>query len=447
MDLLIKNGRVIDPANNIDANLDILVENSKIKSIAPKIDEENVTIIDASNKVVVPGLIDVHTHFREIKNTEGHRDKGTRRDTETIYTVSRAAAKGGFTTIICQPNIEPRIDNKNLLSSVINYAKKESIVNLYPSGCITKGVNHRELINIKEMRDAGAIKLTDDGDPVIYEELMYKALKEAKKNNIPVSSHCGLSKWAESILKKLGDKTINSKADTWRFYNSEVFFVRRDIRLAEKAGWSIHLEHISLRESVDEIRCAKDKGLKVTAEITPHHFILTKKDEKKYGTIAKVNPPLRKTDDLNALLEGLADGTIDIIASDHAPHSEKDKATDWEQAPFGIIGLETTLGLVLTELVAKNVLPLSEAIRKLTINPAKVFNLTAGSLEIGMPADITIIDLKKEWVVDINEFESMGRNCPFNGWKLKGKAITTIVNGKIVMQNRKQRTEDRNSDF
>ncbi|MDI6840761.1 MAG: dihydroorotase [bacterium] len=437
MNLLIKNGRVVDPANNLDGKFDILVEGSKIKEVSSQAVASNCgrglinqtpTIIDASNKLVVPGLIDVHVHFREFGKSE---------EKETIYSVSRAAAMGGFTTIICQPNIKPRVDSPAKVRQVINEAKKYSLVNLYPSACITKGRAHKELVDIKEIKEAGAVKLTDDGDPVIYETLMYNALKEAKKFNLPLSSHCGLSNWAELTLKKLGDQTVGSTLEKGYFYNSETFFVRRDIRLANKARCPLHIEHVSLKTSVDEIRHAKIKGYKITAEVTPHHFILSKNDLSKYGTNAKVNPPLREIHDIEALREALKDDTIDVIASDHAPHMSEDKNLAWEYAPFGIVGLETTLGLVLTELVSKNILSLSQAITKMTANPAKIFNLQAGSLGVGMPADITIIDLEKEYKVNTNQFESLGKNCPFNGWKLKGKAIATIVGGKVVMRDGK----------
>lgn len=428
MDLLIKNGRVIDPANHIDDKLDILVRDSKIERLAPNIRDKEAIIIDASNKVVVPGLVDIHVHFREPCR---HRYK------ETIKSGARAAAKGGFTTVICQPNTEPRIEDATHVRAILECAKKESIVNIYPSSCITRGPYHKELVNFKKVREAGAVKITDDGDPVLYNDLMYKALIEAQKVSIPISLHCELSEWAAHILKNLEnpDTILGFRLAPYKHYEAEAAFVKRDIELAKRVNWPIHIEHVSLRASVDEIRRAKAQGCQVTAEVTPHHFTLTKEEAKKYGTNAKTNPPLREVEDIEALGEGLADGTIDVIASDHAPHTVEDKSVAWDDAPYGVIGLETTVGLVLTQLVDKKVISLYEAIAKLTINPAKIFNLNAGTLSVGMPADITIIDLEREWTVDVNKFESMARNCPFHGWKLKGKTVTTIVNGKLVMQD------------
>lgn len=428
MNLLIKNGRVIDPANNIEDKLDILVKESKIECVAPNIRGEDTIIIDASNKVVVPGLVDVHVHLRE---------PGPHAYKETIRSGARAAAKGGFTTVVCQPNTEPRIEDATHVKAILDCAKKESIINIYPSSCITRGPYHKELVNFMEVKEAGAVKITDDGDPVIYKELMYEALREAQKARIRVSLHCELSRWAENILKNLRnpDAILGFKLSPYKYYETEAAFVKRDIELAKRVNCQIHIEHVSLKASVDEIRQAKAQGCQVTAEVTPHHFTLTKEDAKKYGTNAKTNPPLREKEDIEALREGLADGTIDIIASDHAPHTIADKSVGWDNAPYGIIGLETTLGLVLTQLVDKKVIPLYDAIAKLTINPAKIFNLNAGTLSVGMPANITIIDLEREWIVDANKFESMAHNCPFHGWKLKGKAVTTIANGKLVMQD------------
>lgn len=416
--LLIKSGRVIDPTNKIDAQLDILVENSEIKVIAPNIHsiytEESIQVIDASHYVVVPGLIDVHVHLRE----PGNEHK------ETIYTGTRAAAAGGFTTVICQPNTEPKMDTPEVIKLVTKQAQKHSEVNLYPSGCITK--NHEKLVNVKELKEAGIVKLTDDGDPVIYDELMEKALEEASRYNIVVSPHCELSPWAEELITSLNLEVGGTPSK----YDKEPFFVKQCIELAKKTDAPIFISHISMEKSVNEIARAKHDGVPITCEVTPHHLLLTDEAEKIYGTNAKVNPPLRSSQDVTAIMDALVDGTIDVIASDHAPHGVKSNV--WSQAEFGIIGLETTLGLVLTKLVDTKIISLNDALIKLTANPARIFNLEIGQLKVGMPADITIIDLEKEWVVDVNKFRSKSKNCPFQGWKLKGKAVTTIVGGKIV---------------
>jgi dihydroorotase len=264
--------------------------------------------------------------------------------------------------------------------------------------------------------------LTDDGDPVIYEGLMYQVLEEAKKNNITVSPHCELSPWAERRFEI-------------KEYKLEPFFVKRDIEIAKKTDSPLNISHVSMEKSVNEIALAKKKGIPITCEVTPHHFVLTMEAQKSYGSNAKVNPPLRSKYDVTAIIDAISDGTIDIIASDHAPHGVKSKV--WDEAEYGIIGLETTLGLVLTKLVIPNIISLSNAIAKMTINPAQIFNLEGGKLTPGMPADITIIDLEKEWKVDVNKFQSKSKNSPFEGWKLKGISTATIVRGKIVMKGGK----------
>ncbi len=410
MNLLIKNGRIIDPAANRNEKLDILIENSLIKKIAPNIvgirHGMSLQIIDASRYVVVPGLIDVHTHLRE----PGEPEK------ETIFSGSRAAAEGGFTTICCQPNTHPRIDTPQKVKEIINRAEKDSLVNLYTSACIT--IDHCELVDIKAIKSTGAVALTDDGDPVIQDELMEEGLRQAKKHDILVSPHSELSPWAQEVLKI-------------KDYTQEPFFVRRDIKLAKKTDSKIHISHVSMEESIIEIARAKREGVQVTCEVTPHHLILDSNARELYGTNAKVNPPLRSSYDVSALKDAIRDGTVDVIASDHAPHLKKSK--QWDKASFGIIGLETTLGLILTHLVKSGIITLRDAIAKMTINPARIFNLKAGKLSLGMPADITIIDLEKEWQADVNKFKSKSRNSPFHGWKLRGKAVMTIVNGEIVM--------------
>lgn len=415
MKLLIKNGRVIDPRSGTDALLDVLVVDGTIGGIAPEIKSEDAVLINASNKVVTPGLIDMHVHFRQ---------PGRHEYKETIRTGSRAAAKGGFTTVVCEPNTIPPIDCKKRVKQVLDIAQKDSIVNLYTKACITKGMRRKELVNIKQVVEQGAVAITNDGLPVTDINVMFDSAKEAKRYGIPICPHC-----EESRLRGRKEALVR------RYHNSEPLYIDRDIHVVKDTQCSFHFPHVSLAKSIAYIAQAKKEGLPVTAEVTPHHFTLTWQDAKEIGPNAVVNPPLRTTKDVEAIREALRDGTIDVIATDHAPHAPYEKES--KKPPFGIIGVETALGIVLTHLVQPGILSLSSAIEKMTANPAKILNLRRGELSVGMPADITIIDLDKEWMVNVDEFESKGRNCPFNGWKLKGKAVMTIVGGKIAMSEGK----------
>ncbi|MEW6556921.1 MAG: dihydroorotase [Elusimicrobiota bacterium] len=430
MNLLILNGLVVDPANRICKKADILVENGKIVKIGKiqnaKCQMPNAKVIDAKNKIVTPGLIDIHTHLRE----PGHSDE------ETIASGTRAAASGGFTTIFAMPNTHPPIDSVTGVKFVLMTAMHEGIVNVLPVGAITKGQKGEELAEIGKMKNAGIVAISDDGKPVMNANIMRKALEYSKMFDLPVISHCedtNLTKDGEMnegyISTVLGLKGIPRQA--------EEIIVARDIALCELTDGRLHIAHISTAKSVELVRDAKKRGVKITAEVTPHHLSLTDKEIKNrnYDTNLKVNPPLRTEDDVKALLHGLADDTIDCIASDHAPHLAEEKQQEFKIAPSGIIGLETTLPLVITKLVHKKVLTLSQAIEKLTFNPAKIFNLNCGSLSIGSAADITIIDLNKTKTID--KFESKSKNSPFIGMKLIGFAITTIVGGKIVKENGK----------
>lgn len=411
MRILIKNGRVIDHNSGLDKITDILIEDGKIKEISNiKSDNQNSKIIDARGKIVTPGLIDIHTHLR----TPGQEYK------ETIATATRAAAKGGFTTIACMPNTNPVIDNEEILKFVLDKVKKEGVVNVVIIGAVSKGLRNEELAEINKLVEGGVVAVSDDGYPTMDVELVKRILEATKKFNIPFISHCEDTNISKNYL--LPPKS------------AEESMVARNIDLADAISGRLHIAHISTKKSVELIGEAKKRGVNVTCEVTPHHFSLTDADVNEWNTNTKMNPPLRSAEDVSAIKKGLQDGTIDVIASDHAPHTPEEKAQDYKLAPFGVIGLETTLGLVISELVNKRILSLSDAIAKLTINPAKILNLDAGRLEVGKKADITIIDLDREWVVDVNKFESKGRNCPFDGFRLKGKAIMTIVGGKIVME-------------
>ncbi len=429
--ILIKNGTVYNVPNKKTGVFDVLISNSRIEKISKNIRDKEALIIDAEDKIVVPGLVDVHVHFRQ----PGQMHK------EDIASGSRAAAAGGFTTVIAEPNTSPPIDTPSRLIQLLKTAKRESIINYYSKSATTVGLNGNRLVDVEMLKSAGARAISDDGHPVAGERLMLNALKKGKEYDILVNPHCEESPlYRKRQNEKREDLRNFSGLAKGQPYEAEADFVMRDIGLAEKSGARIHISHVSLAQAVSEIAKAKKRGVKITAEVTPHHLLLSRDAVKKIGTNAKVNPPLRSNADVKAVQQGLADGTIDIIASDHAPHTEKDKKPPFNKAAFGLIGLETTLGLVLTHLVNPGILTLKQAIEQMTILPAKIFGLDKfgiGSLTPGTKAGITVIDLKKSWKVDVNKFFSKARNCPFNGWKLQGKAIMTIVGNRIVMKDGK----------
>lgn len=421
MGLLIKNSRVIDPANNIDDNLDILIDGIIIQKIAKGIKADNsVKIIDAKGRIVTPGLIDIHTHLRE----PGLEYK------ETIRTGTMAAAAGGFTTICCMPNTNPVNDNRAITEFILSKAEKEGIVNVLPIGAITKGSAGREISEIGDMVGAGCIAFSDDGKAIMDAEVMRRALEYVKAFDIPIISHCEDASLSHGgvmnegfVSTTLGLRGIPKAA--------EEVMVARDIALSELTGSRLHIAHISTTGSVELVRAAKKRGVKVTCETCPHYFTLTEENVIGYNTNAKVNPPLRTAEDIKAIKAGLKDGTIDIIASDHAPHASHEKEIEFDYASFGMIGLETSLSLILN-LVNEGVLTISDAISKTTINSARLLKLNKGTLREGSDADLTIIDTDKEWVVDVNNLKSKSKNTPYAGWKMKGKAVMTIVGGRIV---------------
>jgi len=422
MNMLIKNGRVMDPAQKIDNVLDVLVGDGKIKEIKPKIEDSSSTVIDALGKIVIPGLIDVHTHLRE----PGHEEE------ETIATGTRAAAHGGVTSVLCMPNTHPPLDNAPAVEFVLLKAQKEGLVNVFPIGCITKGSAGAELAEIGVLKKAGVVALSDDGNPVTDSLIMRRALEYTKMFGLAVISHC-----EDKSLSKNGAMNEGYAAMLLGLRGirrqSEEIMVSRDIMLAELTGGHLHVAHVSTAGSVELIRQAKAKGINVTAETCPHYFALTEESVKGYNTNTKMKPPLRSAKDVEAIKEGLTDGTIDCIATDHAPHTEEEKNKEYDLAPFGIIGLETLLGLVVTELIEKKVLTWPEAVAKMTANPAGIFGLTGrGTLQPGSIADITIVDPDKKYSYTEKDFLSKSKNSPFIGRSLRGKADTTIVGGKIV---------------
>jgi dihydroorotase len=425
-ELILAGGRIIDPASKLDKVGDIYIRDGKIFKIETKklIPKKKIKfspeIIDAYDKIVTPGLIDMHTHLRE----------PGREDEETIFTGSSSAVAGGFTCICCMPNTEPPIDNQEAVKFIYDKAKKAKC-KVYPVAGVTKGLKGEELTEIADLVKAGAVAISDDGKPICNSAIMRSALEYSKMYDIPVISHCeDLALSADGVMNEgfistaLGLKGIPSVA--------EEVMVARDIKLAEFTKARVHIAHVSTEGSANLIREAKRKGIKITCEATPHHFSLADEIIKTFDTNAKVNPPLRTRKDIDALKKGLKDGTIDCIATDHAPHSIEEKDVEFDAAPFGLVGLETALGLVITELIEKKVISWIEAITRLTINPAKILGLNAGQIKAGIPADLTVIDPEVSWVVDPKEFRSKSKNSPFSGRKLKGRACLTIVDGKIV---------------
>jgi len=418
MKMLIKNGLVAGTEMPDPAPVDILIHGGRVEQVGPDIVASEAEVIDARGKLVVPGLVDVHVHFRE----PGQEYK------EDLRSGSRAAAAGGFTTVVAEPNTTPPIDTPARVRRLLTTASEKSIVRFFTKAAITLGSEGEELTDIAGLKAAGARAISDDGHPVPTARLMQHALEKARECSMLASPHC-----EESPLYRA--RMQPATLATCPPYAREAEFIKRDIELAEKAGAAVHISHVSLAKSVEIIAAAKQRGVMVTAEAAPHHFVLTADDAQRIGPNAKVNPPLRTQADVDAVRQGLRDGTIDIIASDHAPHSPEEKNRPWADAPFGAIGLETTLALVLTCLVRPGILTLMQAIEKMTIAPARIFGLDAegiGRLAPGAAGDVAIIDPDQVWQVDAREFYSKGRNCPFDGLALQGKAIVTIVAGRIV---------------
>ena len=419
-DVLIKGGHVVDPATGLDGRSDILIKDGKIKAVSNDIKaSNNMRVIDATNKHVIPGLIDCHVHLRE----PGLEYK------ETIETGSRAAAMGGYTTLICEPNTIPPIDSLEMVASLMEKVCQKSKVNIYTKACITKGLLGEELTDIEKLATDKRVRaLSDDGNPVFYETLMKRACELAARNNIIISPHCEDSQISLDKAKE----NSNVAHFPGKPFCHETDFIIREIKYTEQAkGW-LHVSHVSLKSSLEVIQQAKERHLaRITCEVTPHHLLLDDNFKNANGTTPKTNPPLRSKEDREALQKSLSNGVIDVIATDHAPHTHD----DLKKGASGFVGLENALGVLLTKLVHPSILSLKELVRKMSANPAGIFRINGGSLAVGMPADIAIIDLNKEWTVDVEKFESKARNCPFNGWKLSGQVVTTLVGGKVIVNN------------
>jgi dihydroorotase len=421
MRLHIKNIGIVDPSQNKDFIGDIFIENGRI---VPSFSSDIDKIIDGRGKIAVPGLIDIHAHLRE----PGQEYE------ETIYTGTRAAAKGGITTIFCMPNTNPFIDNTPTVEFVLLKAQKEGLVNVFPIGCATKSSQGIELSEIGSLKEAGVVAISDDGFPISNSQIMRRILEYTRMFKLPVISHSEdreLSK--NGVMNEGKNSMILGLRGIPR--QAEEIMISRDIMLAELTGGYLHIAHVSTAGSVDLIRKAKKKGIKITAETCPHYFTLTDDSVKTYDTNAKMNPPLREQNDINAVKQGLFDGTIDCISTDHAPHAQEEKCREFDLAPFGIIGFETILSLILNELVDSGALSFYQAISKMTCNPAKIFNLKErGSLKVGSIADVTIIDTNYSYELTKESIISKSKNSPFIGRQFRGGAVMTIVAGKIVWQ-------------
>jgi dihydroorotase len=421
MNLILKEGRLVDPKNKIDQKMDILIEGGRVKEVSSQeIPSAGMEIVDASGLIISPGFIDLHVHLRE----PGQEYK------EDIRSGTEAAAAGGFTSICCMPNTKPVNDNESVTHYILEKARKVGLVNVLPAGAITKGSRGEELAEIGKLKEAGCVALTDDGWPVMNSEMMRRSLEYAKAFDLVVMPHCEDKHLSEGGVMNEG-RTSTEMGLRGIPCQAEEVMISRDILLAQLTGSRVHFAHISSEGGVRLIRDAKKRGITVTAETCPHYFTLTDEATLGYNTNAKMNPPLRSIKDREAVKEGLRDGTIDAISTDHAPHSPDEKEQEFDKAPFGIIGLETVLPLAL-ELVRDRVISLSQMISLLTVNPANILKIEKGSLEPGAIADLTLFDPEEEWVVDAAQFKSKSRNTPFNGWKMKGKIKFTLVSGKLV---------------
>ena len=422
MKLLIRNGHIVDAKSGTDGVFDLLASDGKIAEISKNISDDGCEVIDAKGKYVLPGLVDAHCHLRD----PGMEYK------EDIESGTRSAAAGGFTSIACMPNTNPVVDNEAVVKYILNKAKQEGCVNVYPIGAITKGQKGEELAEIGELKFAGAVAISDDGKPVKSSSLMKKALQYASMFDITVISHCeDLDLAEEGVMNEgymstiLGLKGIPSAA--------EETMVARELILSEYTGVPLHIAHVSTALSVELIRNAKKRGVNVTCETCPHYFSLTEEACAGYNTNAKINPPLRTASDVLAIIEGIADDTIDIIATDHAPHHPDEKNVEFSFAANGIIGFETALPLAVTHLVKPGIISMTKLVEKMSLNPAKLLGINKGSLDIGSTADITIVDINKEITIDVDKFQSKARNSPFGGAKLYGTVWSTIVDGRIIV--------------
>ena len=420
--LLIRNGRIIDPANDRDEIGDLLIVDGLIASLDKSTINHQPDEIDAADLIVSPGLIDIHVHFRE----PGFSWK------ETIASGARAAAAGGFTTVVCMPNTSPAADSPSTIAWIADHAAEVSPIRVLTTGAISKNLAGEELAPIGSLAQAGVVAITDDGHCIQNNELMRRAVEYARMFDLPVLDHCQDYNLVGNGVVHEGYWSTLLGLPGWPRAGEEAI-VARNIMLAELCDHHIHCQHISAAGSVRLLREARARGVKISGEVCPHHLALTDAAIENFDTNCKMNPPLRTRQDIDALLEGIADGTLDILASDHAPHAKFEKEVEFDRAPFGIVGLETELGLFLDLLVHRHkTIDLPRLLALFTINPARLLGLKSGTLSLGAAGDITLIDPEREWTVDAAGFASASRNTPFDGWKLKGRAVRTIVGGKTV---------------
>jgi dihydroorotase len=424
--LLLKGGRVIDPAQGLDATLDVMVAEGTIEEVGPRVQPRGAQVLDVKGFVVCPGFIDIHTHLRE----PGREDK------ETIATGTRAAAAGGFAAVCAMPNTDPVNDTAGITRAILEKARAEGAVRVYPIGAITRGQKGEELAEYGDLKEAGCVAVSDDGRPVASARVMRRALEYAKAFGLVVIDHCEEPTLAEKACMNEGpvSTTLGLRGQPAA---GEAIMVERDVLLAELTGGRVHVAHLSAAASVDAVRRGKARGVRVTAEATPHHLFLTDEAvrETGYDTNTKMNPPLRSEADREAVVAGLRDGTIDCVATDHAPHTVDDKKVEFDQAANGVVGLETAVALCLDRLVGAGLVELPHLVALLSANPARVLGLPGGTLAPGSPADITVLDLAKKRQVDPSRFESRSRNTPFGGWILKGWPAMTIVGGRVAWKD------------
>jgi dihydroorotase len=421
MQILLKGGTLIDPGSGRDEQTDILVRDGRIESMGKGVSASSAQVIDLKGKVVTPGFVDMHVHLRE----PGYEYK------ETIQTGCTAAAAGGFTAVACMPNTNPPIDDESVIHFIQSRAKVVlgGLVDVHPVAAVTVGRKGERIAPLAELAAAGAVAFSDDGDPVFDSEIMRRALEYARMFGKPIIQHA-----QDPSLTKGGTMNEGFTATELGLPGmppiAEEIMIARDIKLVGYTGGLYHVAHLSTAGSVELVRQAKSQGLKVTCEVTPHHFAVTDDAVRTYDTNTKMNPPLRTADDVEAIKQGLRDGTVDVIATDHAPHSFDEKQVEFQSAPFGIIGLETAIGLAVTELVCKNVITLYQLVEKLSSNPRRVLGLPAVEIKEGEMANLTIIDPAVSWVVDPTTFKSLSKNSPFGGRRLTGRAIGVINNGQ-----------------